>query len=173
MGQDARLKDALLRAVKTLGYTVVQPSGYDSLLEKVRREPVELVLLEASGEGALPVALEIYSEALAPVVWFTRNWSEELVRQALEARVLGVVEIGEKVDVWAFEFAVGLAGMVFEERKALLKKVEELKEDLETRKLVERAKGVLMDQFGLKDSEAYRRLQRQAMNTRKPLKEVA
>ncbi len=44
---------------------------------------------------------------------------------------------------------------------------------LETRKVVDRAKGVLMDRFGLKESDAFRRIQQQSMNTRKSMREIA
>jgi response regulator NasT len=56
-------------------------------------------------------------------------------------------------------------------------KVEEqatdLEDKLETRKSVDRAKGILMDQYGLKEQEAFRRIQVQSMNTRKSMREIA
>jgi AmiR/NasT family two-component response regulator len=48
-----------------------------------------------------------------------------------------------------------------------------LKETLETRKLVDRAKGILMDSQGLTEHEAFRKIQKMSMNTRKPMKEIA
>ena len=56
-------------------------------------------------------------------------------------------------------------------------KIEEqandLEDKLETRKAVDRAKGILMDQYGLKEQEAFRRIQVQSMNTRKSMREIA
>lgn len=56
-------------------------------------------------------------------------------------------------------------------------KIEEqatdLEDKLETRKSVDRAKGILMDQYGLKEQEAFRRIQVQSMNTRKSMREIA
>jgi response regulator NasT len=53
------------------------------------------------------------------------------------------------------------------------KKIGDLQETLETRKLVERAKGVLMDTQGLKEQEAFRKIQQLSMNTRKSMREIA
>jgi len=58
-------------------------------------------------------------------------------------------------------------------RKQLEQKLREAVQDLNNRKLIERAKGYLMDRFGLKETEAYRRLQEQAMKHRKSMKEIA
>ncbi|MBI3978813.1 MAG: ANTAR domain-containing protein, partial [Chloroflexi bacterium] len=53
------------------------------------------------------------------------------------------------------------------------REVTDLKQLLETRKLVERAKGVLMDTQGLKEAEAFRKIQKLSMNTRKSMREIA
>jgi response regulator NasT len=53
------------------------------------------------------------------------------------------------------------------------KEVSSLEEKLETRKAVDRAKGILMDQYGLKEQDAFRRIQVQSMNTRKSMREIA
>ena len=55
----------------------------------------------------------------------------------------------------------------------LKKENDDLLENLETRKVVDRAKGALMDQYGLKEKDAYRYLQKKAMEKRSPMKEVA
>jgi len=55
----------------------------------------------------------------------------------------------------------------------LHQEVKDLQLALETRKLVDRAKGILMDSQGLSDAEAFRKIQKMSMNTRKPMKEVA
>jgi response regulator NasT len=49
----------------------------------------------------------------------------------------------------------------------------DLRETLEARKVIERAKGVLMDQYGLKESDAFRRIQKLSMDTRKSMREIA
>ena len=60
----------------------------------------------------------------------------------------------------------------FSELRALDKQLGDLKESLETRKVVERAKGFLMEKQGLSETEAFRKIQQLSMNTRKPMKEI-
>jgi response regulator NasT len=61
----------------------------------------------------------------------------------------------------------------FREIEAMREENEQLRRKLESRKLVERAKGVLMTRLGLSEPEAFRRIQKTAMDTRKPMAEVA
>ncbi len=61
----------------------------------------------------------------------------------------------------------------FVELRALDKQLGDLQEAMETRKVVERAKGLLMQTQGLNEAEAFRRIQQLSMNTRKPMKEIA
>jgi len=69
--------------------------------------------------------------------------------------------------------ALEIARARFEEFLTLEQQVGDLKETLETRKIIERAKGMLMDSQGLKESEAFRKIQQLSMNTRKSMREVA
>jgi response regulator NasT len=69
--------------------------------------------------------------------------------------------------------AIEIALARFREFRTLEKETDNLRETLETRKLVERAKGVLMDTQGLKEAEAFRKIQKLSMNTRKSMREIA
>jgi len=69
--------------------------------------------------------------------------------------------------------AIEIAIARFKEFQLLRKEVEDLKDALETRKLVDRAKGILMDREGLKEHEAFRLIQKASMDKRKPMKEIA
>ena len=69
--------------------------------------------------------------------------------------------------------AVQLAVSHFLERSALAERVSRLKEQLDARKVIEQAKGLLMSQEGLSDANAYRRLQKISMDKNKTMKEVA
>lgn len=66
---------------------------------------------------------------------------------------------------------VGAPGL--REVEALRRENEELRRRLESRKLIERAKGLLIQKLGLSEPEAYRRIQKTAMDTRRPMAEVA
>jgi AmiR/NasT family two-component response regulator len=61
----------------------------------------------------------------------------------------------------------------FSEFQALEKEVGDLKQALETRKLVDRAKGILMDTQGLTEADAFRKIQKMSMDKRRPMKDVA
>ena len=69
--------------------------------------------------------------------------------------------------------AIEIALSRFQEFMSLENELEGLKNSLEARKLLDRAKGVLMDAHGLTESEAYRRIQQYSMAKRKSIKEVA
>ena len=69
--------------------------------------------------------------------------------------------------------AIEIAMARYAEFQEIDKKIGDLQETLETRKLVERAKGVLMDTQGLKEQEAFRKIQQLSMNTRKSMREIA
>jgi response regulator NasT len=91
--------------------------------------------------------------------------------RAVEAGVLGFLvkplrpeELGPALDV---------AVSRFREHEAVRKENEALKQKLEARKLVDRAKGVLMTRLGLSEPEAFRRIQKTAMDTRKTMADVA
>lgn len=68
---------------------------------------------------------------------------------------------------------VEMATFLLRERERLLKAVVRLEHALEARKVIERAKGLLMEQYGLKEAEAYARMRQLAMDKRKPLQEIA
>ncbi len=69
--------------------------------------------------------------------------------------------------------ALEMAVARFEERRALERELAESRGKLEARKLIDRAKGLLMDRHGLKEGEAFRFLQKRSMDTRRSLVEVA
>jgi response regulator NasT len=69
--------------------------------------------------------------------------------------------------------AIEVALARFNEFRAMEQQVGDLEDALETRKFVDRAKGILMDTQGLTEAEAFRKIQKMSMNTRKPMKDVA
>jgi len=94
-----------------------------------------------------------------------------LIDRAKEAGVFGyLVKPFKEADLLP---AIEVAISRYREMEALEKEVGSLQEKLETRKLVDRAKGILMDKRGMKETEAFRWIQAQSMNTRKSMKEIA
>ena len=113
----------------------------------------------------------IAGEGIAPVILLTAYSDQELIERAKEAGVFGyLVKPFKPSDLVP---ALEVARSRFESSEQLKKEVGSLEESLEARKLIERAKGILMERHGLSESDAYRRIQTQAMNARKSMKEVA
>ncbi|MCC7229424.1 MAG: ANTAR domain-containing protein, partial [Fimbriimonadaceae bacterium] len=113
----------------------------------------------------------ITDESLAPTILLTAYSDRELVDRAKDAGVFAyLVKPFKPSDLPP---AIEVARSRYEQNLALNKEVSSLEEKLETRKLIDRAKGLLMEEHALNESEAYRRIQLQSMNLRKTMKEVA
>ena len=118
----------------------------------------------------IEAARTISAESIAPVVMVTAYSQASLVDEAARAGAMGyVVKPFTRAEIVP---AMQIAVSRFAEMTALEEQVGDLTERLETRKLLDRAKGILMA-GGLSEPEAFKRLQRQAMDKRKSLKEVA
>src|ERR671928_1130190 len=119
----------------------------------------------------LSAAEQIASARIAPVIVLTAFSQRELVERARDAGAMAyLVKPFSKNDlVPAIEVAVGR----FQEMHALDEEVADLKERLEARKVVEKAKGRLMDERGMTEAEAFRFIQRTAMNERTSMKALA
>ncbi|MEB3188611.1 MAG: response regulator [bacterium] len=106
-----------------------------------------------------------------PTLMLTAYSQPELVEQAVTNGVFAflVKPIKEHDLLPALEVVIARS----DEMKQLEKELGSVKETLETRKLVEKAKGLLMDTFGLTEAAAFRKIQKLSMDKRKPLKEVA
>jgi len=110
-------------------------------------------------------------EEIAPIIFLTAYSDKELVEKAKEVGVISyIVKPFKESDLFP---AIEMAIARFKEFQLLRKEVEDLKDALETRKLVDRAKGLLMDREGLKEHEAFRLIQKASMDKRKPMKEIA
>jgi response regulator NasT len=105
------------------------------------------------------------------VVLLTSHTDASVVARAVDAGVLAF--LAKPVRVEEVGPALEVAVHRFREREAMRQENETLRRKLESRKLVERAKGLLMTRLGLSEPEAFRRIQKTAMDTRRPMAEVA
>jgi response regulator NasT len=139
----------------------------------VRDLKPDLVILDIKmpGMDGLTAARHIAGERLAAVLILTAFSQHDLVEQARDAGALAyLVKPFQKSDlIPAIEMALGR----HEQLVALEQENADLAERLEARKLTDRAKGRLMDEHGLSESDAWRFLQRTAMNTRRTIAAVA
>ena len=156
------------------GYEVVGETGRgDEAVELVRQNQPDLVILDIKmpGMDGLTAARHITSERLAAVLVLTAFSQRDLVEQARDAGALAyLVKPFQKSDlIPAIEMALGR----YAELASLERDVGNLAERLEERKTIDRAKGVLMDQHGKTEQEAWRFLQQQAMHNRVKVHDVA
>ena len=142
-------------------------------VELTRQLSPDLVIMDIKMPqmDGITAAKIISDEKLAPVILLTAYSQKEIVAKAKDSGVLAylVKPIQESSLFPAIEIALSR----FEEIKQLEFDLDNVKNSLEMRKLLDRAKGILMDAYNLSESEAYRRIQKYSMIKRKPIKEVA
>ncbi|MFN2153633.1 MAG: ANTAR domain-containing response regulator [Anaerolineae bacterium] len=164
----------LREALTELGYLVVGEVGDGQSAVNMAREldpDVVVMDIKMPGMDGIEAARILTQERVAPVVLLTAYSQTDLIERAKEAGVVGyLVKPFRETDLAP---AIELAPARFAEFRALQDEVGNLTEALETRKKVEKAKGILMDKQGMTESEAFRKIQKMSMNTRKPMKEVA
>ena len=119
----------------------------------------------------LAAAAEMLKENPMPIVVLTGFVDDELVDRAGNAGVIAYLT--KPVDGKQLSATLAVARRRFEEFKALRREITDLQEALETRKLVERAKGILMQRLSLTEADAFRRLQKRARDTNQKLGAVA
>lgn len=156
------------------GYEVVGETGRgDEAVEVVRRERPDLAILDIKmpGGDGLTAAREITGDRLAAVLILTAFSQRDLIEQARNAGALAyLVKPFQKSELLpAIDIALGR----FKEMTALEEQVRNLEERLEVRKVVERAKGILMDDCGMAEHQAFTWIQQSAMNERVRMDVVA
>jgi len=171
---EALIRLDLKETLEEEGYQVVaETSRGDEVVALVREHRPDLAILDIKmpGGDGLTAASEITAERLAAVLILTAFSQRELVDRAREAGALAyLVKPFQRNDlVPAIELAIGR----FEEMKALEEENKDLEQRLATRKIVERAKGLLMDDLDMKENDAFRWIQRRAMDERRTMKDIA
>lgn len=157
-----------------LGYDVVgEAVDGRSAIELAKQLSPDLIIMdikmpEMDGIAAANVLAE---ERIAPVVLLTAYSESTLIGRAKDAGVCGyLVKPFRETELMP---VIELALARFGEMQELEREVTDLREALETRKLVERAKGVLMEVHGLRESDAFNRMRKTSMDNRKSMREVA
>jgi AmiR/NasT family two-component response regulator len=156
------------------GYDVIGETGRgDEAVELVRERRPDLVILDIKmpGMGGLDAARVITEERLAAVLILTAFSQRDLIVQARDAGALAyLVKPFQRSDlVPAIEVALGR----FAEMRALQEQSADLEERLANRKILDRAKGILMDESALGEQAAFRFIQTTAMAERTTMKLVA
>jgi len=171
---EAIIRLDLKETLEEEGYEVVGETGRgDQAIELVRQLRPDLALLDIKmpGMDGLEVARHINEERLCGVLILTAFSQREVIEQARDAGALAyLVKPFQKSDlIPAIEVAIGR----FREMQSLSGTVDKLEEQLESRKVIDRARGVLMDECQMKEQDAYAFIQRTAMSERTKMRDVA
>ncbi len=156
------------------GYDVVAQAGDgESAVRLAEEHRPDLVVLDVKMPrlDGIAAAQRIATSRIAPVVILTAFSQRELVERARDAGAMAyLVKPFTKNDLMP---AIEMAVSRFTEARLLEDEVADLSEQLETRKLVERAKSVLQKELGLTEPEAFRWIQKTAMDLRLSMRQVA
>jgi AmiR/NasT family two-component response regulator len=156
------------------GYEVVGETGRgDEAVDLVRQKEPDLAILDIRMPGldGLAAAREIAGERRAAVLILTAFSQRNLIEEARDAGALAylVKPFTTSELIPAIEVALGR----FHELQALESENRNLEDQLETRRVVDRAKGMLMDRHGMRENDAFRFIQQTAMRERQTMKAVA
>jgi response regulator NasT len=171
---EAIIRLDLRETLEEEGYDVVGETGRgDQAVELVRGLQPDLVILDIKmpGMDGLEAARIINGEKICGVLMLTAFSQREVVEQARDAGALAfLVKPFQKSDlIPAIEVAMGR----FRELRSLTGEIDALGEQLESRKVVDRAKGVLIDEAGMTEQDAFSFIQRTAMSERVRMRDVA
>ena len=157
-----------------LGYDVIaEASEGRTAVDLARNLRPDLLIMDIKMPGldGIAAAEELTRERIAPVVLVTAYSDQALVERARDAGVVGyVVKPFREAELMP---VIELSRARFNEFRTLEREVGDLRDALETRKVIERAKGVLMEVHGLREAEAFHRIRKTSMDARKSMKEVA
>ncbi|HUP84120.1 MAG TPA: response regulator [Acidimicrobiales bacterium] len=156
------------------GYDVVGETGRgDEAVKLVQELAPDLAILDIKmpGQDGLTAAREITSQQSAAVLILTAFSQRNLIEEARDAGVLAyLIKPFQRSElIPAIEVALGR----FNEMRALRAEVDNLEEQLETRRALDRAKGILMDECGMKEADAFSFIQKTAMEKRVRMKAIA
>ncbi|OYN93062.1 response regulator receiver and ANTAR domain protein [Propionibacteriaceae bacterium ES.041] len=171
---EALIRLDLVELLTEQGYEVVgEAADGEAAVEMARELDPDLVVMDVKmpKQDGITAASTIAEERIAPVVMLTAFSQRELVERAREAGAMAyVVKPFDASDVVP---AIEIAMARYAEIRAVEDEVTDLEERLESRKAVDQAKGLLQQQFKMSEPEAFRWIQKSAMDMRKSMREVA
>jgi len=170
---EALIRMDLVESLEELGYEVVAQAGdgEEAVALAAEHKP-DICIMDVKMPKLDGIsAAEKIRELRIPVVLVTAFSQKELVQRASEAGAMGyLVKPWNKSDLTP---AIDIALSRYEQIAALEHEVADLNERFETRKLIDRAKGILHERLGMAEPEAFREIQKISMNRRVTMKEVS
>jgi AmiR/NasT family two-component response regulator len=160
--------------LERLGHTVVsQASTADEARREFRDKRPDVVLMDIRLDGAdgIELAAELLKERRVPMIIHSAYSEQQLIERAGAAGVFGYLI--KPASVESLQAQIEVAVRRFEEHERVLAEKQELAATLETRKLVEKAKGIFMRRLNLDEPEAHKRLQQESQKRRISIGELA
>ncbi len=167
------MRDYFQELLPRLGHQVVAAGGGEQLVALCQAVGPDLVItdIRMGDLDGITAANEINRERDVPVILVSAHHDAELRARAREDHIMAyLVKPVKAADV---ETAIDLAMMRFEQYRALRQEAADLRQALEDRKLIERAKGVVMKRLGVNEEEAFRRFKKLAADRNRKLVDVA
>ena len=168
------MRDYFQKILPTLGHQViaVAQTGRE-LVDLCAKTNPDLVItdIKMPDMDGIDAAAQIYRKAAIPVILVSAYNDPDFIRRAEADHIMAyLVKPIKQADL---EPAIGIAMHRFEQFQALRKETSDLKQALEDRKVIEKAKGILMKKTGLNEQDAFRRLQKLASEKNHKLIELA
>lgn len=175
IAEDEELTRTIIRArLEKLGHVVVaEAENGKQAVEAARMHKPDVMIMDIKMPemDGIEAAKQVLNEAPCAILFLSSFNEQELVEQASDAGALAyLMKPFRKEDIAP---ALEIAVRRFRQIRSQEKEISELKETLETRKLIERAKGILMDRHNMTEDEAFKRIHFQARNQNKKMREIA
>jgi response regulator NasT len=170
---EAVIRMGLKSMVTSLGYQVVGTAANgDDALEKATALKPDLMLLDIKmpGKDGLTVAETLAAEHPIPIIMLTAYTDQALIERAANAAVMGYLV--KPINESKLRPTIEIALTRFAEVRRVAQEAYQLRDQLESRELIEAAKRILVA-AGLSEAESYRRLQMTAREKRRPMRQVA
>lgn len=142
-------------------------------LDLVKEKKPDLVILDVKMPrlDGLQAAKMIAHDNLAPVVLLTAFGDEDMIEKAKKSMVFGYVM--KPVEERTLFPAIQIAVSQYRQKRDMVDRVKDMERELAARKIVDRAKGLLMDYYHITEQDTYRRMQQTSMKRGLPIAEVA
>jgi len=171
---EADMRDYFQMMLPGLGHTVVSAAKTGKeLVEQCRKQKPDLVItdIKMPDMDGIEAANELYKDSPIPVILVSAYHDQDLISRAEADHILAyLVKPIKKADL---EPAIALAMRRFAQFEALRQEAADLRQALADRKVIERAKGILMKRAHMDEQEAFRRLQKLASEKNRKLIDIA
>ncbi len=172
--KEKRLLDKIKQVLVHEGYQIVgEASDGNSAIRTIRATLPNLIIVDVDlpGLSGMEIAKIAYEDNIAPSVVLLNNWQREHMGKEQEPWLISWLI--KPVTDTNLVSSMGIALNNFQRIQQLEKEIATLKETLETRKVVERAKGILMETKSISEAQAYKLMRNQSMNKCISMRQVA